>query len=120
MTTMTRVLLTAAAAAATLTLAQPALAQTAAGDAVAGKKAYAACGVCHAVVANKNVGKPAGSVTGFKYSDAMKAAGKWTPEKLDAFLADPKKTVPGNKMPFAGMKDPKRRADIVAYIQTLK
>ena len=50
----------------------------------------------------------------------MKAAGKWTPEKLDAFLTDPKKTVPGNKMPFAGVKDAKRRADIVAYIQTLK
>ncbi|MBP2161054.1 MULTISPECIES: cytochrome c family protein [Asticcacaulis] len=127
MTTMTRILL-AAAATATLTLAQPALADPA-GDAVAGKKAYAACGVCHAVVANKNgvgpslfgiVGKTAGSAPGFKYSDAMKAAGKWTPEKLDAFLADPKKTVPGNKMPFAGMKDPKRRADVVAYIQTLK
>lgn len=127
MTTVTRILL-AAAATATLTFAQPALANPA-GDAVAGKKAYAACGVCHAVVANKNgvgpslfgiTGKAAGSTPGFKYSDAMKAAGKWTPEKLDAFLADPKKTVPGNKMPFAGIKDPKRRADIVAYIQTLK
>ncbi len=127
MTTVTRILL-AAAAATTLTLAQPALANPA-GDAVAGKKAYAACAACHAVVANKNgvgpslfgiAGKAAGSAPGFKYSDAMKAAGKWTPEKLDAFLTDPKKTVPGNKMPFAGVKDAKRRADIVAYIQTLK
>ncbi len=125
MTTMTRVLLAAAAA---LTLAQPALADPA-GDAVAGKKAFAACGVCHAVVANKNgvgpslfgiVGRNAGASAGFKYSDAMKTAGKWTPEKLDAFLTDPKKTVPGNKMPFAGIKDAKRRSDIVAYIQTLK
>jgi cytochrome c len=117
------------AAVAALALSQsPALADPA-GDAVAGKKAFAACGVCHAVVANKNgvgpslfgiTGKAAGSSAGFKYSDAMKAAGKWTPEKLDAFLADPKKTVPGNKMPFAGIKDPKRRADIVAYMQTLK
>jgi cytochrome c len=107
---------------------QPALADPA-GDAVAGKKAFAACGVCHAVVADKNgvgpslfgiSGRTAGSNAGFKYSDAMKAAGKWTPQKLDAFLADPKKTVPGNKMPFAGIKDPKRRADIVAYLQTLK
>lgn len=99
------------------------------GDPVAGKKAYAACGVCHAVVANKNgvgptlfgvVGRDAGSVPGFKYSAAMKAAGKWTPEKLDAFIAEPKKTVPGNTMPFAGLKDAKRRADLLAYIKTLK
>jgi cytochrome c len=123
----TRALLIMAAAAA-VTMAQPALADPA-GDAVAGKKAFAACGVCHAVVADKNgvgpslfgiSGRTAGSNAGFKYSDAMKAAGKWTPEKLDAFLADPKKTVPGNKMPFAGIKDPKRRADIVAYLKTLK
>ncbi len=123
----TRALLIMAAAAA-VTMAQPALADPA-GDAVAGKKAFVACGVCHAVVANKNgvgpslfgiSGRAAGSSAGFKYSDAMKSAGKWTPEKLDAFLADPKKTVPGNKMPFAGIKDPKRRADSVAYSPTLK
>lgn len=116
--------------AAAILLAAPAAHADVTGDAVKGKGSFAtACKVCHSPEAGKNllgpslfgvVGRTAGTVPGFKYSDAMKAGGKWTPEKLDTFLADPRKSVPGNVMPYAGVKDAQKRADILAYLKTLK
>jgi cytochrome c len=100
-----------------------------AGDLIKGKSAFAVCAVCHSDVAGKNgigpslfgvVGRDAGLAPGFKYSAAMKAAGKWTPEKLDAFIAAPKTAVPGTTMPFGGLKDATKRAELVAYLATLK
>jgi len=44
----------------------------------------------------------------------------WDDKTLDAYLADPQKLIPGNVMPFSGMADPKQRADVIAYLQTLK
>src|SRR5690242_1894875 len=74
------------------------------------------CATCHAVQAGQNkigpslagiVGKKAASVPGFQYSDAMKAANiTWTDDALAKYLADPKGTVPGGKMVFAGLKKP--------------
>lgn len=110
-------------------LASGASAQTAQGDLIKGKSAFAVCAVCHSDTAGKNgigpslfgvVGRDAGTAPGFKYSAAMKAAGKWTPEKLDAFIAAPKTAVPGTSMPFGGLKDAAKRADLVAYLATLK
>jgi cytochrome c2 len=50
----------------------------------------------------------------------MKKAGEgglvWTPDKLDAYLADPRAVVPGNKMTFAGLKDAQDRKDVIAYL----
>lgn len=98
-------------------------------DLIKGKSAFAVCAVCHSDVAGKNgigpslfgvAGRDAGMAPGFKYSAAMKAAGKWTPEKLDAFIAAPKTAVPGTTMPFGGLKDAAKRADLVAYLGTLK
>jgi len=67
------------------------------------------------------VGRKAGTFPGFAYSGAMKSAGfVWTVPKLDAYLADPQKVVPGNNMPMAGMSDSQQRADIAAYLATLK
>lgn len=67
------------------------------------------------------VGRKAGSYPGYSYSGAMKSAGSvWTTSKLDAYLADPQKLVPGNNMPLAGISDPQQRADIAAYLATLK
>ena len=116
-------------AAAALT-AQTAAAQApAAGDPVKGKAAFGACAMCHSAVAGKNgigpslfgvVGRQAGTAPGFTYSAAMKAAGAWTPDRLDAFIASPQAVVPGTAMPFAGIKDAGKRADIVAYLGTLK
>ena len=44
--------------------------------------------------------------------------GDWTPEELFAFLANPKKDVPGTKMSFAGLPKPEDRANVIAYLQT--
>jgi cytochrome c len=51
----------------------------------------------------------------------MKSANiTWDAKALDAYLADPQKAVPGNQMPFSGITDPKQRADVIAYLATLK
>jgi len=44
----------------------------------------------------------------------------WTPEVLDKYLDSPKVVIPGTKMPYAGLKDPTKRADLIAYLETLK
>jgi cytochrome c len=108
-----------------------ATAQTAAaGDAAAGEKVFNQCKACHTVEAGKNrigpslhgvVGREAGKVEGFKYSQPMKDSGMtWTPENLDKYLADPKATIPGNKMAFAGLKSPQDRANVIAYLSQQK
>ena len=49
------------------------------------------------------VGKKAGSVSNYNYSPAMKGSNlTWDVATLDAYLSDPQKSVPGNKMPFPG------------------
>jgi cytochrome c len=98
-------------------------------DATAGKTVFAQCAACHTVddtnavapTLKGIVGRKAGSVDDFRYSRAMKAAGfAWDAAKLDAYLADPQKVVPGNVMPFSGIADAKDRANLVAYLQTLQ
>jgi cytochrome c len=67
------------------------------------------------------VGKAAGSVAGFAYSDKMKGLGKpWDADLLDQFLANPKGVVPGTKMSFAGISKPEQRADLIKYLESLK
>ena len=67
------------------------------------------------------VERPKASHEGFNYSAAIKAkAGeKWTFEDLDHFIAGPKAMVPGTAMSFAGIPNPKERADVIAYLDTL-
>jgi cytochrome c len=66
-------------------------------------------------------GRKAGSVEGFNYSDAMKASGKtWDDATLDAYIADPKGAVPGNKMVFVGIKDETDRKNLIAFLKTVK
>lgn len=125
---MKKIALAAAAAAGMMFVSAGAMAQD--GDAAAGEKAFAVCKACHTVEAGKNrvgpslhavVGRKAGSVESFKYSDAMKNADVvWTPENLDKYLTNPKEFVPGNKMIYAGLKDAKKRADIIAYLSQQK
>lgn len=101
------------------------------GDPAAGKKTFRKCVACHTVQAGKNrvgpslagiIGRPAGTVEGFKYSDAMKAFGAggatWDEAAIDAYLADPKGYIKGNKMAFPGLKDAGERADVIAYLKT--
>lgn len=95
------------------------------GDPKAGQGVYSRCFACHALAYNRTgpkhcglLGRRAGSVAGFEYSDAMKRANwVWDRKTLDHFLADPLKTVPGTTMGYAGVKDKKARADLIAYIE---
>lgn len=59
---------------------------------------------------------------GYNYSSALMAMKdkKWGFQELSDFLASPKKYAPGNKMSFAGIKDPQERANLIAYLATLK
>jgi cytochrome c len=53
----------------------------------------------------------------FKFSDALKASGiVWTPDKIDTWITKPQDMVPGTKMSFAGLSDPKDRTDVIAYL----
>lgn len=92
--------------------------------------AFNQCKACHSVEQGKNkigpslfgvVGRKAGTEPGFTYSPAMLAAGwVWDEEKLATYIADPKATVPGNKMLFVGLKKPDDVKAVVAYLATLK
>ena len=111
-------------------LGGPALAQE--GDAKAGKKVYKKCRACHVADKEKNklgphlvgiVGRKAGIIEKFKYSKALLKKAKeeelvWTPENLDKYLEAPKKFIKRGRMAFAGLRDPRDRADIIAYLAT--
>ena len=100
------------------------------GDAAAGEKVFAACKTCHAVEAGKNMvgpsmhailGRTAGTVAGYTYSTANKNSGiLWTKEKLFQYLENPQRVIPGTKMTYTGVKDPQKRTDLIAYLDTLK
>ena len=66
------------------------------------------------------VGRPVASVAGFSYSDALKkVGGDWNYDKLNEMIESPKAEAPGTKMAFPGEADAQKRADILAYLQTL-
>ena len=100
------------------------LAALAAGDPKAGEAIYGRCQACHALDYDRVgprhcglLGRRAGAVKGFEYSPAMKRSRlMWNEQTLDRFLADPLKTVPGTTMTYAGVDDPKERADLIAYL----
>src|SRR5947207_360517 len=98
-------------------------------DAEHGKTIFKACATCHATDhANRVgpgleeiIGRKAGTVPGFSYSNAMKKSDiVWDTKVLDAYLESPQQVVPGNRMPYAGLKNPTDRTDLVAYLATLK
>jgi len=102
-----------------------------AADAAKGKTVFQRCAICHRVEKDGGnglgpnlfgiVGRKAGSVAGFSYSAAMKGSGiTWSADKLDAYIQHPAVVVPGNRMAFAGITDAGQRADVVAYLATLK
>jgi nitrite reductase (NO-forming) len=96
------------------------------GDAAAGRLVFRKCQACHSIEPGKNllgpslsgvVGRKAGTEAGYNYSPAMKSADiVWSQDTLDKYLADPAKVVPGNKMPFPGLKTDHDRADVIAYL----
>merc|ERR1712094_141794 len=67
------------------------------------------------------IDKPSGSVAGFGYTKANKESGvTWTRENMFEFLTAPKKFIKGTSMAFPGFKKEQDRADVVAYLDTLK
>ena len=96
-------------------------------SAAEGAKVFKKCAACHSIKeggANKIgpalwgvLGRPAGSVPGYKYSKAMAAYGKnWSFEEMNGFLIKPKDWIKGSKMCFAGLKKAKDRAAVILYM----
>ncbi len=66
------------------------------------------------------VGRPVATVAGFSYSDALKGVGgDWSYDKLNKWITKPSAFAPGTKMTYPGQPDADKRADILAYLQTL-
>lgn len=96
-----------------------------------GADVFKRCRACHDVgdnaknkvgpILNGIVGRKAGTIEGFKYSDANLKAGAdgwvWTEEKMMEYLLNPRAAMPGNKMAFAGLKDEQDRKDLIAYLK---
>ena len=100
------------------------------GDVDTGHAKFALCMACHTAVAGAPnmtgpnlhdiFGRKAGTAPGFSYSDAVKAAGwTWDAEQLDTWLSGPAKALPGTKMTFAGLPNPKDRIDLIAYLKVV-
>lgn len=100
------------------------------GNAKKGAKIFKAkCSQCHtinqggAAKNGPNLFGVFGTSSGKKeyaYTDANRDSGiVWTEKHLFAYLENPKKYIPGTKMVFAGMKNPKERADLIAYIKSM-
>lgn len=96
-------------------------------DLANGKAKFALCQSCHTITpggANMTgpnlhgvFGKTSASNPDFKYSDALKNAGwVWDASHLDQWLEKPQTYLPGTKMTFAGLKDPKDRTDLIGYL----
>jgi cytochrome c len=103
----------------------PAFAQ----DAEAGKTVFNVCRACHQVgptakngvgpILNGLFGRKAGAVEGYNYSEANKNSGfTWDEATFTNYIKDPRAAMPGNKMAYAGLKDEKKIADLVAYLKT--
>lgn len=100
------------------------------GDAAKGEKLFVQCKTCHVLEPGVNrigpslagiVGRAAGTVEGYKYSDANKNRGiTWSKEKLYQFLENPQRVIPGTKMAFAGLPAGQDRADVIAFLETAK
>jgi cytochrome c2 len=125
----TRPALAALTIACGLAVTAPAPAQE--GNAEEGAEVFKKCRACHDVgpeaknkvgpLLNGIIGRPAGTVDGFNYSDANKQAGSkglvWTEDVMFKYLEAPLSFMPGTKMAFAGLKDAQDRKDVIAYLK---
>jgi len=98
------------------------------GNATRGQRVFGACAACHSLQPDQSMTGPslaglwnrkAGSLTSFtRYSPALKSATiVWNDKTLDDWITDPQHLVPGNEMTFAGIKDARQRADLLAFLK---
>lgn len=96
------------------------------GNAARGKIVFRQCHACHSLKPGDNgvgptlhglFGRKAASVPGFRYSPFMRRSGiVWSPAALRKYLPNPQAMVPGTKMTFLGLKDPREIEDLIAYL----
>ena len=97
-------------------------------DIGAGELVFRKCAPCHTVgegarsraapTLNGLVGRPAGSVEGFKYSEANKSSGiVWDEETFKEYIRNPQVRVPGTKMPFPGLTDEQEVNSLWAFLK---
>lgn len=107
-----------------IALAGPANAQ----DIADGQKSFNKCRACHTVgenakngvgpILNGIFGRTAGTVDGFKYSDANKNSGVvWDEKNFAVYIKDPKAFMPGNRMAFIGIKNDTEIANLTAFLK---
>jgi cytochrome c len=97
------------------------------GDPTKGKQIFNKCMVCHSIQAGVNkigpslhgvVGRKAGTVADYSYTDAMKNSGlTWDEATLNKYLTNPRKLVPGTRMIFVGLPKEPDRLDVIAYLK---
>ena len=99
-----------------------------AGDIAHGKQVFESCAACHterppdAIGPSLKgvVGRKSASLEGYRYSGAMRRANLvWNEPNLKQYISDPQAKVPGNRMPFSGLRDPRDVDDVIAYLKTL-
>jgi cytochrome c len=99
----------------------------AAADPARGERTAQICAACHTLTQGGPnrvgpnlyaiVGRPVAAQPGFAYSPALAAAGgRWTYESLDHFLTSPGRAVAGTRMAFAGLRNPRERAHLIAFL----
>jgi cytochrome c len=101
-----------------------------AADATHGKQLFQACAACHGSNGQGGqlgpkltgvVGRKAGSLDDFRYSNAMKRSDiVWDESHLRDYVMNPQAVVKGNRMPFSGVRNRNDAADIAAYVKTLR
>ena len=99
------------------------------GDPEEGARVFRPCAACHTLESGEHrtgpsladlFGRQAGTAPGFtRYSPALEQADVvWDAATLDAWLADPKALIPGNRMNFPGVRDATARANLIAFLET--
>ncbi len=101
------------------------------GDPEAGRRVFAQCQACHTInQGGRNgvgpnlhgvIGRKAGSIEGFRYSNAMRQAGEggkvWNEETLVPYLRNPREVVQGTSMAFAGLRQDEQITNVIAYLK---
>ena len=98
------------------------------GNPARGQRVFRPCAMCHSLQPDQSMTGPslaglwnrkAGTLASFsRYSPALKSANiVWNDRTLDDWITDPQHLLPGNEMTFAGIKDARQRADLLAFLK---